>query len=439
MNSLSVNSPTPQHSRKMILPPLPQEIWLEIMQFATYVHQHHSLAPLDPFTQCRVSSNVMAINTPSLSIRTKLSLLLVCRSWRKIAVQIFYNYLVIRSPSRAEGLLAVLERSSLGPPQDRLSHGQWTRHIEIYTHTRHAGGLQYLKTLFRILQMCPTLRMLSGHWDHPLPSEFLDAISRKFGPTLQGLYWNDRRAGVWPKTTVASPQFLGSFIGLRVLDLSSYGGNSGIENTTITVPNVQNLIMSNSIPGIVVATVLELPALRTLTLKTHPGIEAAPTDLLVQFLTAHGASLTSVDIHSPSLEPNPTDSYLGRGAIDYFRPDIFLQNNLCPNLETITFPTSAPLLSHKNNHPLRRIGLRGVRADTMYPDKDSNTKKHLMSFDSDRFPKLEVIRTVGFLVDADTDGFIKDVFIWWVQKFEKQDVDFLDGEGVLWAYTDPAQ
>ncbi|KAG6857707.1 hypothetical protein H0H87_004123 [Tephrocybe sp. NHM501043] len=433
--SLSTNTPTPQ-SPKINLPPLPQEIWLEIMQFATYVHHHHSIVPLDPFAQCRVSRDVMAPNTPSLSTRTKLSLVLVSRSWHKIALQIFYNYLQIRSPTRAEGLLTALERSSHGPPEQRLHHGQWTRHIEIYTHARRAGELQYLKTLFRIFQECPNLRILSGHWNHALPPEFLNAISRSFGPRLQGLYWDDHKVAAWPKATISSPIFLGTFVALQTLDLRNYGGNSNIGNTTVTFPDVKYLILSNSPPGILVSTVLDLPALRNLTLKTHPIIGGASADLLIKFLTIHGAHLKSVDLHSPTMESDATDSYLGRRATCSFRPDIFLQGDLCPNLVTLTFPASSPLLDHKIRHPLRRIGLRGVRADTIYPDKETHTKKHLLSFTSERYPKLEVVRTVGFLADADTDNLVKDIFIWWVHKFEQEGVDFLDGEGVLWAYTD---
>ena len=57
-----------------------------------------------------------------------------------------------------------------------------------------------------------------------------------------------------------------------------------------------------------------------------------------------------------------------------------------------------------------------------------------MSLTPSRYPSLELIKTVGFLVDAETDLLIKDIFIWWVERFEKQGIDFLDGEGVLWAY-----
>jgi len=61
-----------------------------------------------------------------------------------------------------------------------------------------------------------------------------------------------------------------------------------------------------------------------------------------------------------------------------------------------------------------------------------------MAITSDKYPELELIQTVGYSVDADkNDELIKDVFIWWVEKFEELGIDFLDGESVLWAYTEP--
>jgi len=61
-----------------------------------------------------------------------------------------------------------------------------------------------------------------------------------------------------------------------------------------------------------------------------------------------------------------------------------------------------------------------------------------MAMTPNKFPELELIQTVGYFVDADkSDELIKDIFIWWVEKFEDVGIDFLDGEGVLWAYTEP--
>ncbi|KAF8070446.1 hypothetical protein FPV67DRAFT_1668299 [Lyophyllum atratum] len=433
--SLSTNTSTPQTRP----PQLPQEIWLEIMSFATHVHQHATIAPLDPFTQKRVSTNVMGPNTPSLSTRTKLFLVLVCRSWWKLAVQILYNHLVIRSPARANAILAVLQRSSCSPDGKGSigGYGQWTRHVEIHTHARGAGSLSFLQTIFLIFQACPNLRMLSGTWNHRLPIEFLDAISKLYGPSLQGVYWNDRSSVNFPQTTtLASPEFLASFSSLHVLDLRNYWGKS-VSQSSVTLPRVEDLILSSTPRSLAIATALGLPALRNLTLKACS--DSAPTNHFIKFLKAHGASLISVDLPSPSADsdPEPDTSQIRRTA-SHTSPDIFLRDNLCPNLVTLTFPTTSQPLSPDINHPLRRIGLRGVRAESLYPDKATNSRGHLMSFTPDRYPELEVIRTVGYLVEADTDSLIRDVFIWWVEKFEKQGVDFLDGEGVLWKYMDSA-
>ncbi|GLB37402.1 hypothetical protein LshimejAT787_0404530 [Lyophyllum shimeji] len=426
--SLSSNTGTPQ----MRPPPLPDELLLEIFEFATHVHRHATLAPLDPFTPRRVSNNVMGPNTASLSTRTKLSLVLVCRSWRRLAVQLLYDYLVIRSPARATTILAVLQRSSSmtdgksGP----AGYGQWTRHIEVHTHARGANNLSFLQTIFRIFQECPNVRMLSGIWNHPLPIEFLNAVAALYGPSLQGIYWNDRSVIYPERTTLASPEFLTSFSSLRVLNLRSYSGKSVSKSHAVTLPKVEDLVISNTQRSLAIATTLGLPALRNLTVKT--GAECAPTEYFINFLHVHGASLVSVDLLSPSVDsdPEPDSSQIRRTAC-HTNPDLFLLDNRCPNLVTLTFPTTSSPLSPDICHPLHRIGLRGVRADSLYPDKATNTKGHLMSFTPDRYPKLEVVRTVGYLVEADTDSLIKDVFIWWVEKFEKQGVDFLDGEALV--------
>ena len=421
-------------------PDLPVEMWLEIFQFATHVHQHATIVPLNPFTLKRVSTNVMAVNVPSLSSRTKLSLVLVCRSWRRIAIQMLYQYVVVRSPARAAALLAVL-RSSQAASDDghgpHAGYGQWTRHIEVFTHARGASELRYLQTLFHIFQACPNLRMLSGRWNHILPVEFLDAISRLYGPSLQGLYWNE--ACLNDYLSVTTPQFLASFQSLRVLDLRNFVGGP-ISGQLVEwfpkplLPKLQDLIISTYPQSLALATALSLPALRNLIVKTAISGEP-PFDILTAFLKVHGPSLVSVDIPSPSADSEPEpDTALLRRDLPHIHPDIFLQPDLCPNLVSLAFPTTSPPLGAHVHRSLRRIGLRGVRAEDLYPDKKTSTGGHLMSFAPTKYPNLELVKTVGFLVDADADSLIKDIFIWWVDRFEREGIDFLDGEGVLWAY-----
>ncbi|KAF9462441.1 hypothetical protein BDZ94DRAFT_1283038 [Collybia nuda] len=439
-----------QVRRSKPLPDLPLEIWLEIFQFATYVHQHVTIVPLDPFSMKRVSTNVMGVNTPTLSMRTKLSLVLVCRSWRRISVQMLYEHLVIRSPARANAILSVLRNSAqrlqyddreTGKIYSFPGYGMWTRHVEIFTHARGAHDIRYLQSIFHILQVCPNLRTLSGTWVHPLPLEFLNAIAILYGPSLEALYWGELTT--FP--TITTPEFLGSFQSLRVLDLRNYVGNEFVVGSETSprissLPKVQHLIMSTHSRSVAVATALSLPSLRNLTIKTM-SIKTNTSDLLLAFLKVHGRSLICIDLPSPSVDSDPDpDTAVFRRSASHLNPDIFLRPDLCPNLDTFTFPTISPPLGTHVHHSIRRIGLRGVRAESLYPDKTgdkgSGTKGHLLSFTPAKYPNLEVVKTVGFLVDADSDSLIKDVFIWWVEKFEKQGIDFLDGEGVLWAYAD---
>lgn len=115
---------------------------------------------------------------------------------------------------------------------------------------------------------------------------------------------------------------------------------------------------------------------------------------------------------------------------------LFLAEDVCPNLEVFTFPVTSPVALDCSHPSLRQIGLRGGNMEGLYPDKPSPIRDYLMGIKIDKFPGLELIQTVGFLVEAHTDSIIKDIFIWWVEHFEKMGVTFLDGEGVLWKYHD---
>jgi hypothetical protein len=118
---------------------------------------------------------------------------------------------------------------------------------------------------------------------------------------------------------------------------------------------------------------------------------------------------------------------------------MFLRPGVCPDLRDLVVHETHPILTTQLSDPhpsLRRIGLRGVVTDKLYPDKTSTVTQHLRSFITGMFPSLEVVRTVGYLVDSAVDSLARDIFIWWAERFERYGIDFQDGEGVLWMYTD---
>ncbi|KAK0462624.1 uncharacterized protein EV420DRAFT_1525958 [Desarmillaria tabescens] len=399
------------------LPRLPPEIWLEIFQFSTYTY--HSIAPIDPFTQKRISNNVMGPNTPLLAQQTKRNLVLVCQSWRQIATQILYHHIVVLSPSRATMILHALEKHSyaLEVTNDkskvrvRISeYGRYVRHLEIHTHSRRAESPRYLETLSRIFQYCPNLRILDGTWNHPLPVEFITAVTKLYGATLRELYWQDQK-----DTSVVTPTHLACFQALRVLDLRDYSGcDTNVSYAEgPTLPLVDHLILSTRATCLTVATELQFPRLTKLTLRT-PATEPVDSDLAIT-----------------------TSSIQVARTLAHVKPALFLKSGVCPNLDTLTFAVTAPIITLADPHPtLRRIGLRDVRVDGLYPDKNCNTKSHLTSFNRNMFPNLETVRTVGFLVEAETDAMVEDVFIWWSERFESDGIDFQDGQGVVWAYEE---
>ncbi|KAJ7162119.1 hypothetical protein C8R46DRAFT_1282573 [Mycena filopes] len=438
------------------LPNLPPEIWLEIFQWCTYLHHSTTIEPLPPFTLAHtpVRTHALGANTPILSMRTKCALVRVNRAWRRVALPLLYQHVVVRSPARAAAILHVLRDSSSGGNAN-YGYGLWTRHIELFTHARGATDIRFLQTVFRILQYCPRLRMLSATWRVVVPREFLDAVSRLYGPSLQGLYWDEQRHAL--DKTHAGLGFLASFQSLRVLDLRQFVGDGShllSGSAQATLPRLMHIILSTQGNNIAVAAALRLPALHTLTLQSfvaHP----IRTDLIAALLAVHGRALTTVCLPTPTggggAENEPTSAQQPRTPAQHVPPALFLRPpTACPALDTIAFGANSPPIaspSHDSTSPddadegnephpaLRRIALLGVRADALYPSKGPNeTQGHLRSFTRAAYPRLETVRTAGFLVDADADSLVRDVFIYWGERFERDGVDFQDGEGVVWMY-----
>ncbi|KAJ7646709.1 hypothetical protein FB45DRAFT_891168 [Roridomyces roridus] len=421
------------------LPDLPLEIWLEIFQWSTYVYGSTTFEPLDPFIVKHSPRDVMGTNSPILSLHTKCALVRVCHAWRRIAIQILYQHIVIRSPSRATLILQALRDSH----SDKANYGYWTRSITLYTHARGVKDIRFLQNVFRILQYCPRLRTFSATWCFVAPKEFLDAVATVCGPNLQGLCWDERRYLSVAKTH-ASLDFLSSFKSLRVLDLRNFVGDGCLTPTdaAATLPCLDHLILSNHTPNISVAVALHLPALRTLTLQSvvhHP----IGTDLITKLLATHGARLTTVHLPCPNSGLDTFEPTQPRPASQHIPPALFLQVGVCPNLEVFTFSANSPPITLHPPGPthtaLRRIALYSVRAEALYPLKRNDTQTHLRLFTRAVFPALETVRTAGFIVDADGDILVKDVFIWWSERFEKDGVDFQDGEGVVWTYGEDSE
>lgn len=189
----------------------------------------------------------------------------------------------------------------------------------------------------------------------------------------------------------------------------------------------------------------KMPRLRNLTLSIDRASRLSwlygdCQKLLDALLKANGHTLVSVDLKA-SLTERETDADYDAAipARKNNSPDKYItfDPDLCPNLETFVFPAASSLILPGMRHPnIRRIGIRGVTIDGLSHDqKTLATKEHLTSINRIAFPKLELIQTIGFLVEEEgTESIIKERFIWWVEHFEVLGITFIDGESVLWEY-----
>ncbi|KAI0335076.1 hypothetical protein GY45DRAFT_1241550 [Cubamyces sp. BRFM 1775] len=444
---------------------LPPELWLEIFRYATHVPRARTIAPPDPFVPERPANYAWGMNSPIQSMHTKCAVVRVCRAWRMLATELLYEHVVLGSVRRVYLFCRTLVESQAAEQKaiaaseadgiaSAMGHGRWVRHLEVqrWAIQRSNQSTRYWECMVRSVYLCPNLRVFSGVWQTPLPDGLLSALEQYLPSTLQELYWQQDSVLIAAKELpILATTCLSKFSSLRVLDLrkicvlDAERSLQHVQFPTLTLPRVTHLALPTCPLLLRFASKQDLPELRHLILDASGAPRTVWAHLvnreLTGFLEVHGHKLTTVELLPPvtqSFRPGP----IGISA--------FLSPKTCPKLDTFVFdcrekaicPSSAALaqLSDRDGresaaHPrLRRVGIRGTSVSRLYPNKPAQAQAHLNAFLGCRafFPALEVVRTLGFLVDTSTDMFAPDVFIWWTERFERIGVDLQDGEGVVW-------
>ncbi|KAJ3989506.1 hypothetical protein F5890DRAFT_1485435 [Lentinula detonsa] len=397
-------------------PDLPVEVLMEIFQFATYLHDSESILPLDPFIPQQISHNALGPNTALSTVRTKCALVLVCRSWRNVAIPLLYRHLVIRSPRRATLLLSSLTSRLPTPvgttPSD---YGRFARHLEIHTHSRGSDTYNFLLTICRVIQRCPNLQILSGSWNHALPYGFRQSISQMCGSNVRELLWSES----YPNYLELA-KFMTDFQNLQVLDLSRVT-SAYDDSAPLSLPSVQALIISTEAGSVSLATSISMPKLHTLALRLEiQKLDSKSSNYLKSFLKIRGVALKTLYILPLMGDQNVLEDF-----------HILFED--CSCLETVTFHVnSTPTFQHPS---VRRIGICGLNSDAFEYGKTNNGNTCLKTLaDRSLYPCLETVRTVDYLVENHTSSL--DHFIWWSEQFEHRGVDFQDGAGVVWMYNE---
>ncbi|KAJ8486922.1 hypothetical protein ONZ51_g4520 [Trametes cubensis] len=466
---------------------LPPELWLEIFRYATHVPRARTIAPPDPFVPERPANYAWGMNSPIQSMHTKCAVVRVCHAWRMLATELLYEHVVLGSVRRVYLFCRTLVESQaseqkviaangLGEAVPAMGHGRWVRHLEVqrWAIQRSSQSTRYWECVVRCVYLCPNLRVFSGIWQTPLPDGLLSALEQYLPSTLQELYWQQDSVLIAAKELpILTTTFLSKFSTLRVLDLrkicvlEAERSLQHVQFPALTLPRVTYLALPTCPLLLRFASKQVLPELCHLILDAAGAPRTVWAHLvnreLTGFLEVHGHKLTTVELLPPvtqSFRPGP----IGISA--------FLSPKTCPRLDTFVFdcrekaicPSSAALAQVSDRdgresavrvvaahsahgaagpaaplleeaHPrLRRVGIRGTSISRLYPNKPAQAQAHLNAFLGCRafFPALEVVRTLGFLVDTSTDMFAPDVFIWWTERFERIGVDLQDGEGVVW-------
>ncbi|EPQ57072.1 hypothetical protein GLOTRDRAFT_26784, partial [Gloeophyllum trabeum ATCC 11539] len=434
---------------------IPPEIWLLIFQYATYIPESHNIIPADPFQRSRFPRMAMGANTPVLSMRTKWSLVLVCRAWRQLATVLLYEHLVIRSLRRALKICSTLRNSVRratinGIEVDVSEYGQWTKHIEVHAHIRTFDTMTFAEVLYRILQCCPNVRILSGTWDRPIPRWLMAALPRFYGSKLELLQW-DSLSLTTRSTDVCTltPEFLTAFHSLRTLDLRKFGGwnETDYGKPNLALPRLSHLLLTTNESSLRTATSLVLPSLTHVVVEV-PYFYPVPLHLehLDAFLEAHGPKITYLEVVSSPMyisadDANPDAPHTVVLPSHRLNIACFLMPGVCTHLQDLVFDVHEHVIDFKGiptpHQSLRRVGLRGLSGEAISPERPhpSQAIYHLKSFRRKYLPSLEIVRTLGFYGDAMEKPTL-GIFIQWTEFFEKRGIDLQDGEGVVWLWAD---
>ena len=335
---------------------LPPELWLEIFRYATHVPRARSISPGDPFVPERPVDYVWGMNSPIASMRTKCTLVRVCRAWRLIATELLFEHVVLSSPRRLDIFYRTLleshkelKKTENGELEVVIGqgYGQWVRHLEVQRWMRAGHAQSFWQAVIRTVSFCSRLRVFSGLWQEPLPDGFLPVLAQYLPPTLEEIYWQQDSVLIAIKELpLLTTSMLASFPAIRMLDLRKIcvlDAERSLQHVTfgsLSLPNVRYLALPTCPFLLRYASKQDLPALHHLVLDAAgaPRTVYAPlaTKELANFLERHGENLRTVELlpsNTQSLRPGPINIAA------------FLAPNACPNLETLVFDCREKVLS----------------------------------------------------------------------------------------------
>ncbi|KAF5347589.1 hypothetical protein D9756_010709 [Leucocoprinus leucothites] len=250
-------------SRKIRLPQLPPEIWMQILRFAAeddFVGPHGDLGASVSFLDVSSSHSdlLRRLTAYRLSLKTRAVLSRVCRGWHGIAQELLYEFVWVSRARQAKALAAtVVSNKELGTTIRRL-------HIE--TPTLERCDPADLRT---IIDNSPRLAAYSDYRSirrqpHSSPDHLLSSLARP-GNKLKRLSWTNYDYDTRDQSGCISFFLrLSPALGMAASDLDYL--ELSLCATDLVSPTFPSIFPNSAVVSSGASIPVHLPALRTLKL-----------------------------------------------------------------------------------------------------------------------------------------------------------------------------
>lgn len=338
---------------------LPVEIWRKIISFTIRLTGATTIELDDPFGPPHLHEEYPEIDFSLFHDRMSLSL--VCSSWREVVTEISTEYIVLYSGQQLKSLVKKY-RSCKVPNTRRL--GDRTTRIDFKILTDY--NPQDAVNLFRFTPNLMIYTNKNGPSDHPrrcTPIEVLNGLVTYCGHSLRRVEWSGPGESPRLQDFAVFCNSLPNLITLRLMSIYSYPSPRDGAPPLIRLPSLKTLSL-----GIIP----EPPA--------HREQYSLTWDPFLQYLSVNSQQLPSIERFECDLFPQFTMSFFIAHAhkLRQFRTttcfaDIFLTEAVaaCSNLLDLVLVHGPELVAFPQYHPtLRRICiLPSIDVEVAVPNK----------------------------------------------------------------------
>jgi hypothetical protein len=284
---------------------LPPEVWSAVFLFATGTPPLMDTSPIPPLIPDYSGTTGLPYQRKCCHIEDKISLSLVCKLWNRLALEVLYEYISIRSDKALYALLHVLERNSYAttapttPGSARHGPEWYVKHMSLYLNGWQNSS-SVVNDLDYLLDLCPDIRILSINET----TDFAFGLSKESvasrAPSLRccRIGWRDNYV---PSNCPALLKELGQYAILEILHLEYCDRAYLFPQEALSFPLLHTLVLEfrmRSSPLLKLISAWNLPVLSSLTLSFEDFERLDHRSDLETVIRLLGSNLTAFEIDS---------------------------------------------------------------------------------------------------------------------------------------------